>query len=421
MANSRELRTGLVLAGGGARGAYEAGVLAYLREELEAELGRPIPLPIVVGTSVGAINACHVAAYAEDGKAQARELVDRWRALSIHEILRFGPGDIFRFIREAMGRVSEVFEERHGGLVDPAGIYNVVLRGVPWKNIGRSIRAGRLHGLAVSATHVASGRTTVFIQMRGLMLPPWTRDPHLVAEAALVGPHHALASAAIPLVFPAVRLTGRLYVDGGIRLNVPLSPALRMGAERVIVVSLRHLASTPQGLVEPEIEAERAVATAPFLFGKTLNALMLDRTDADLERLRRLNSMMIAGTRAYGPQFANVLNGALIPHRNKGLRYVRNILVRPSEDIGELASHYARSPEFRARAKGMAATVVRRLVDREAPDSADLVSYLLFDGGFADLLVEMGKRDARKMRNEWHRFFSSQPENEAEAAQLAMS
>ncbi|MFL5319088.1 MAG: patatin-like phospholipase family protein [Myxococcaceae bacterium] len=417
--NRPPLRTGLVLGGGGARGAYEAGVLAYLREELEHELGRPLPLPVIAGTSVGAINACHVAAYAEDGKLQARELVERWRSLSIHEVLRFGAGDLIRVAREVLGRVPDLTEERNGGLIDPAGIYDIVLRGVPWKNIGRSIRAGRLHGVAVSATHVATGRTTVFIQMRDLELPAWTRDPHLRAEAALIGPHHALASAAIPLMFPAVQIGGRLYLDGGLRLNVPLSPALRMGAERVIVVSLRHLEIPPPGPEEPEGAAERAVATAPFLFGKTLNALMLDRTDQDLERLRRLNSMLIAGTEAYGKDFAQVLNGALLPHRNSGVRYVRNILVRPSEDIGQLASLYARSEEFSRRAKGMASTVVKRLVDREAPDSADLVSYLLFDGGFADVLVAMGKNDARKMRDQWVRFFSDDPECDAEAAQLA--
>lgn len=408
-----------MLGGGGARGAYEAGVLAYLREELERELGRPIQLPVIAGTSVGAINACHVAAYAEHGKHQARELVERWRALTIHEVLRFGASDLVRVAREILGRVPDVSEERNGGLIDPTGIYDIVLRGVPWRNIGRSIRRGTLHGLAVSATHVATGRTTVFVQMRKLEVPAWTRDPHLRAEPALIGPHHALASAAIPLLFPAVQISGRLYLDGGLRLNVPLSPALRMGADRVIVVSLRHLDPPPAGPEVPEGAAERAVATAPFLFGKTLNALMLDRTDQDLERLRRLNSVLVAGTDAYGPSFGDVINRAMVPHRNTGVRYVRNILVRPSEDIGLLAAAYARSPEFQKRAKGMAGGVVRRLVDREAPDSADLLSYLLFDGGFADILVTMGRNDAKKMRDAWLRFFSEQPECEAEAAQLS--
>jgi NTE family protein len=411
------MRTGLVLGGGGARGAYEAGVLSYLREEFDPEFGRPVPVDIIAGTSVGAINACHVAAHIEEPREQAIQMVNHWKALSIDSVLRFGAGDIFRMAREVFGKPA-LIEGKHGGLIDPSGLQGIVLRGAPWPAIGRSIRRGALHAMAISATHVATGRTTVFIQMKGKTLPPWTNDPHFVAEPALIGPHHAMASAAIPLLFPPVRVRGRLYVDGSLRQSVPIAPALRLGAQRVLVISLRHLKEGVFPPQESETLEEGTWASAPFLFGKTLNALLLDRTDQDMEKLRRLNTILVAGTEAFGGRYPEVLNAAMRPHRNSPLRYVRNILIRPSEDIGQLASQYARSPDFTKRARGLAGAFVRKLVEREARESADLVSYLLFDGGFAEQLIDLGRRDARAQREGWARFFSDAPECETEAVQM---
>jgi NTE family protein len=215
------------------------------------------------------------------------------------------------------------------------------------------------------------------------------------------------------MLFPAVRVGRSLYVDGGLRLSVPLSPALRLGAERVIVVSLRSA-----GPENADRENERAYATAPFLFGKTLNALLLDRTEQDLDRLQRINSILEAGVDAFGPQFGAVINGALTPHRNRPVQYVRNILVRPSRHIGALAAEYARSAEFRRHGRGIAEHAVRFLAEREARNSADLASYLLFDGVFADQLIEMGRADARALGDAWAHFFSDKPVSAAEAAQL---
>jgi NTE family protein len=427
-------RTALVLGGGAARGAYEAGVLLFLREEARRQFEIETPIDIISGTSVGAINACFLAASAHDPVTGARLLAESWRSLRLEQVLTFGTVDLMRAAREMFRRVPENAQRRTGGLVDPRGLQDFVRRQVRWRDIQRNVESGHVGALSITATHVATGRTTVFVQQAEDGASAWARNPHYRCVPARVGLRHAMASAAIPLLFPPVSLGGELYVDGGLRQNVPLSPALRLGAARVVVVSLRHRpesdALSPAGVEAPQFEPledidpaelelrESALPSGPFLAGKALNALMLDRVDDDLARLRRLNAVLEAGTRSYGRSFEATLNQALEPMRSAPSRYIRNIHVHPSQDVGRFAAEYARSPEFARRAKGLAGKLVRRLADSEARDQADLASYLLFDGGFADLLIEMGRRDARQMVDEWRQFFSDLPETEAEAALL---
>lgn len=414
------LKTGLVLAGGAARGAYEAGVLSYLRDEFEPHFGRELKLDILAGTSVGAIHACYLAAFSHAPREQARGLIAHWHAMKVEEVLRCSFADVFRIIREALSKPSAnaTKDIQYGGLVDPRGLRALVGRGIPWLQVGRNLRKGHLDSLAISATHVGTGAATVFIQRADGTIPRWSDDPDYRAVATRVGPAHALASAAIPVVFPAVRVRGHLHIDGGFKLNVPLSPALRLGAQRVIVVSLRPTPGALPDTAELEHEREQAAASAPFLVGKLLNMLMTDRTDQDLGRLRRLNAILDAGTAAYGPGFAETLSEALHPHRSQPVRYVRELLVRPSRDLGELAAEYVKTPEFRRRSSGLAHRTILRLVEREAPREADMASYLLFDGGFADILIDLGRRDARNLRTQWERFWSDEPQTVSEKAAM---
>ncbi len=410
------MKTGLVLAGGAARGAYEAGVISYLREELEPQLGRPLKLDILAGTSVGAIHACYLAAMNHEPLLQGRGLIAHWHAMKVEEVLRCSFGDIFRIIRETLSKPApETRDVQYGGLVDPRGLRALVGRGIPWLQIGRNLRRGQLDALAISATHVGTGMARVFVQRASDQHVKWSDDSEYRVVSTRIGPNHAMASAAIPVVFPAVSVRGQLHVDGALRLNLPLSPTLRLGAQRVIVISLRPTTSA-HPLGPSEQEREHVVASAPFLVGKMLNMLMTDRTDQDLGRLRRLNAILEAGTMAYGPGFADTLSTALNPHRSQPMRYIRELLVRPSRDLGELAAEYVKTAEFRRRSGGLAHRAILRLVEREAPREADMASYLLFDGAFADILIDLGRRDARAMRAQWERFWSEEPQTVSEAA-----
>jgi NTE family protein len=395
-------RVALVLAGGAARGAYEVGVVRYVLKDLARELGKDVPIDIVCGTSVGAINACMLAAHADEPSRRADYLVDRWLGLRLDEMLRPSMRDVVGLIRGVLGRQRppRPGDSRRGGLLDVTGIEHVVRDGIPFGRIREHMRAGKLYALTVSVTQVATGRTVIFVERAEPGLPDWSRDPTIGVRAAEIGADHALASAALPLLFPAVRIDGDFYCDGGLRQNVPLSPARRLGADRLLVVNPRYILSGPPGRAE-----ERSNVTSYpgplFLFGKALNALLLDRIDNDIDRLRRINTILEAGTRRYGPTFVDELNRELsTDQRMRGMRTLQTVHVRVSDDIGKMAAEYVRSSAFTRRASGVVARLLRRLAEWDGAGEADLLSYLLFDGEFASRLIELGAKDARARHDE---------------------
>jgi NTE family protein len=385
-------RYALVLAGGAARGAYEVGVVLHLLEEVARDLGHEVPLDILCGTSVGALNACMLAGFADRPRERGVLLQEQWRRLRIEEVIHPDRSALFEVVRGLFGAAPRPIgdEERRGGILHPAAIERIVRTSVPWGAIPAHLAAGRLHGLTVSTTHVASGRTVVFVETQGRILPVWKNDPTVEARRVTIGPDHALASAAIPFLFPAVRIEGEFYVDGGLRQNVPLSPARRLGATALVVVSPRYI-PPPQVTPEEAREREAAFPGPLFLLGKALNALLLDRIENDLDRLERINELLHAGCRRYGPGFLEAINEEL-GHRPAPTRPLRTVLIRASTDIGRMATEYVESAQFKARTSGLLGRVMRRLA--ESTIESDLLSYLLFDGEFAERLIQLGRRDA---------------------------
>jgi len=404
-ATSPRSQVGLILAGGSARGAYEVGIVRYVLEEISRALGRPAPIDVLSGTSAGSINVAMLAAFADEPIARASILARRWTSLRIEEIVRPSPRELLRvtarlFGRQARGRPGE---RRRGGVFDPGGIERLVTTSIPFVAIEENMRRGRLSALSISTTHVASGRTVVFVQRREGGIPRWGRDPTMVARPALIRAHHALASAAVPLLFPAVAIDGNFYCDGGLRQNVPLSPARRLGADRLIVVNPRYIREEAPS---PRLaEARESEYPDPlFVIGKALNALLLDRIENDIDRLRKLNSVLEAGARRFGPGFSDALNDELGRSGESALKPLDVVYIRASEDIGVLAAQYVRSPEFAKRARGVIGRVLRHVAEGE--EEADLLTYVLFDGEFAGRLIEIGRSDARARHDELLSFFA---------------
>jgi len=406
-------RIALVMSGGGARGAYEAGVLSYLFQDLPPRLGRPVHFDIVTGTSVGAVHACYVAATQQEPDAGER-LAAIWRSLSLDKVFEVGATDLIRVPWRLLGlggpagllpATAGGVPERLAGLFDTGWLETIVLERIAWDKLRENIDEGRLHALAIAATEVATGRSAVFVDNRTGTVPRWASDPFVVARPAKIGPPHALASAAIPLLFPALRIGRTYYCDGGLRLNTPLAPALRLGADRVLVIGLRH-PRTPEEEDRIANRREANYSSPTYLLGKALNALLLDRVEYDVDRLRLFNAILESGVRNYGSDFLQRINEPIVELRNNPYRIVRDFFLRPSKDLGAVASDCLR---HQSRSRGLRDWLSRNVVryaGRGALGEADLLSYLFFDRCYAEHLIELGRNDAAEAGDDLVEFLS---------------
>ncbi|MFP8878550.1 MAG: patatin-like phospholipase family protein [Myxococcota bacterium] len=409
---ARKPKRALVFSGGGARGAYEAGVVQYLVSELPKRLGHPIEFDILCGTSVGAIHACYLAATADMAGDRGSRLVDFWTQMRIEEVIPLSTRDLLRLPARLLGLRGNTEKggeppERLYGLLNTEPLERIVVRAIPWRGLRDNIRQGNVEAVCVAATQIASGRVAIFIENRDRKLPMWTRDPMIVPRPTRLLPVHALASAAIPLLFPAVRVGRTYYADGGLRLNTPLAPALRLGADRVLVVSLRQNITRAHEIATTDIDVED-YANPLFLFGKILNALLLDHLDTDLARMHVMNEILSDGTKAFGPDFTDTINAVAIRERGHRFRTIHDLVIRPSRDLGILAGEVLETmPEGRSRSP-LLRLAMRGIGDRSSAES-DLLSYLLFDGEFLGPLAGLGYLDAKAKEEELAAFFSDEP------------
>jgi len=400
-------KNALVLAGGAARGAYEVGVIGYIMTEVARTIGKPPNLDILCGTSVGAINSCVIAAHLRAPDECLRVLAKEWQGLRLEELVRANTGELVRVFGSLIGRNGDAATApaRRGGLLDPRGIEGIVVRAVPFPQIEANFASGHLLGLTLSTTHLVSGKTVIFVEHGAAAHPRWSRDPTITVHETKLRTEHVLASSALPLMFPAVEIDGEFYCDGGLRQNVPLSPARRLGASGLIVVNPRYVG--PEHAEPPRSPKAAGPPSTLFILGKTLNALLLDRIDNDLDRLQRINAILDAGTRQFGTPFVDAVNSELgkagAPSSVRSLSVVH---VRASENIGQMAATYVKSLEFHKRAPGVVGRLLRRIGEWDASGEADLLSYLLFDGEFATQLIELGRRDARARHDELCAFFT---------------
>jgi NTE family protein len=366
-------------------------VVRYLLDELPKRLGHPAQFDILCGTSVGAIHACYLAATADQGQGRGARLVDFWTSMRIEEILPLTARDLIRLPRRVIGVRRTVEAMRDGaapdrlyGLFDTQALERLVLQAIPWRNIRANVRAGRVDAICVAATQIGTARVVIFMETRERRPPQWTRDPNIVPRPTRLLPTHALASAAIPLLFPAVRVASHYYADGGLRLNTPLTPALRLGADRRV----------------------EDFGSPLFLFGKVLNALMLDHLDTDLARMHVMNEILSDGVSAFGPNFIERINEVAKRERGQGFRTIHDLVIRPSADLGLLAGQTLQNlSEARSRSP-LIRLATRNLGSSERTPESDLLSYLLFDGEFLAPLADLGFADARAREEELVAFFS---------------
>lgn len=373
-------RIGLVLSGGGARGAFEVGVLRWIAEHRPEILDA---IRVVCGASVGAVNGAFLASRGVTPEA-VHELASMWRDLSLDRIARLSGVRSARMMGAGVGRLLGRERSPAIGFFDTRRFEELIQEHIDWTGLDHQVRSGRLDGVALAATELGGGQTHLFVRHGPhVPHPRWPNDGSLVAIDTPLRHAHVLASASLPFLFAPVPVGDYWYTDGGIRQNTPLSPALRLGADRLLVLQMGGLTEevTPQG----------DFPGLGQLLGKLFNSLFLDRLRWDLDRLDRINDVLAAGCDVWGEAFLERIQQGLRQRGRRPYSPVHYVNVRPSVDVGAIAARILREP---GRLHSRLAPPMRALLTSDNLAAGDAASYLLFDGGFARELMARGWHDA---------------------------
>ena len=368
---------GLVLTGGGARAAYQVGVLKAVRDLL----GRPErnPFPILCGTSAGAINAAALAVHADDYSAAVGRLLEVWEHIHCHQVYRTDALGIARSGARWLAALMLASRRSPVSLLDNGPLRETLERLLPIERIREHIAAGALRAIAVTASGYTSGQSVTFFEAAP-GLQGWQRQQR-VGTAAPMQIDYLLASAALPFLFPAVKVHREYFGDGSMRQIAPISPALHLGADRVLVIG------TGRQSAETARLRSNAYPSLAQIAGHALNSIFLDTLLVDIERLERINRTLA------------LLPPSAIAEGRTPLRPVRALFISPSQPIERLAARFVhelpRSVRFLLRPTGALSLA-----------GANLASYLLFEPSFCRALVDLGYEDAVARAPDVRQFFA---------------
>lgn len=369
----------LVLTGGGARAAYQVGLLRHLARRYPG-----LRAPIMTGVSAGAVSAVHLAAHHGTFAQAVEELSKLWLELTPERVFRADTASLaWNVTRSGFQLVSGglIRAPRLKGMLDTAPLRSFLQEVLP--SVGGSIAGiehnlarGTLKSVAVSTTSYTTGQSVVWVQGRDI--DTWARPQRRSVHTKLTV-DHVMASTALPLIFPAVEIGSHWYGDGGIRLTAPLSPALHLGAHKILAVSPRYDRSSAEG-ERPQV---RGYPPPAQVLGLLYNAVFLDLIDQDAMRMERMNRVL----------------RRIPPAEREDMRIVELLVVRPSRDLGRLARGYE------PRLPGTFRFLTRGLGTRESR-SADLLSMIMFQSDYIRRLMELGEADADARADEIGEFLA---------------
>lgn len=380
-------RVGLVLTGGGARAAYQVGVLQAIAAMLPE--GARNPFPVICGTSAGAINAAGLAVSARNFHEGVGRLVSVWENSHVNQVYRSDPIGVFgnsaRWLASllfgGLGKYNAV------SMLDNSPFPQLLERSMPLRAIQKNIRAGALHALGITAWGYTSGQSVTFYQGAESIVP-WKRVRR-VGIASRIGIEHLMASSAIPFLFPAIKLHREYFGDGSMRQIAPISPALHLGAERVLVIGVRK---ADEAL--PERVKVESYPPLAQIAGHVMSSIFLDSLDVDLERLQRINNTL------------QLIPKEKLESNNIPLRRVESMVISPSMEINRIAEQHAHTLPRAIR-------LFYRAVGAMGRDGSSLLSYVLFEEPFCRALIELGYQDTIPRTAEILQFLGVDTENQS--------
>lgn len=368
-------RLGLVLSGGGSRAAYQVGVVRAL-----SELGYTFESSIISGFSAGAINAAYLACEVHDFQRATKNLERFWKELTPDKVFYT---DIRRLLKSGIRLIWDLSFggiHRHTSvrsLLDTAPLNELLTRHISLENLRKNISSGKLHALSMSATDYTNGESVSFFECRE-DVPIWNRKRRR-AQVTSISVEHIMASAALPILFPPVAVGDRFYGDGCLRNAAPLSSAIHLGADRLLIVGVRKQSESLDRLPPNQFPSLGRILSV------ILNAILLDTTDFDVERLIRINH-----TLQWIPQETR---------KQVSLKPIEFVWITPSKDIGLLAKQYVGQLPLSIR------YLLRGLGSKS--EFSEIASYLLFDSGFCSRLIELGYQDTMNQKAEISKLFHS--------------
>ena len=376
------IKTGLVLPGGGARGAFQVGVLKAIAEILPR--GVPNPFPVISGTSAGAVNSVVLATRAHNLRTAIAELERVWAHFRCHHVYKT---DHFTMLRSSLHWMASLVL---GGwlvgmprsLLDNAPLRQLLQRNVHFPRLRDAIEAGHLEALAITAAGYASARSTTFFEASP-GTSGWERTRRIGVNTEL-GLDHLMASIAVPYVFPPTLVGDEFFGDGAMRQATPLSPAVHLGADRILVIGIRD----ETGGREPP--SKHAPPSFAQIAGYMLDTLFMDGLYSDLERITRINDMLDA------------FPGESVRIGDAKMRPIDTMLIVPSKDLRMIAEKHRAELPFAIRA-------LLRSVGGRSPGENKLLSFLLFEKAYTRELIKLGYEDAMNVENELRKFVSGEP------------
>lgn len=363
-------RTGLVLTGGGARSAYQVGVMRAIADLLPRDA--PTPFHVITGTSAGAIVATCIAAYADQFRKGAVTLERVWRNFHVEQVFRTDPSSVLRAGARWMAAVLSLgrLASPPDALFDNTPLRQLLTRQIDFGRMREALAAGHLESLAISAAGYASAQSYAFYESRVRPVADASAWPRGVP--ASLGIDHLMASSAVPFLFPPVRMQGEYFGDGAMRQVTPLSPAIRLGADRLFIVGVRG-----DRQHDPAKTGHSQTPSFGQLFGFMLDTLFMDSLHAGVAQLERLNRLVCQSA---------------VPNP-EGLRHVDSLVLLPSEDLGAIAARHARQMPRTVR-------TLLRIMGAANGEGSGLLSYLLFESGYTRELIALGSSDTMARRDE---------------------